>query len=284
MVKALLGKRRADLHKGNCGKVLAIAGSLGMTGAAFLCAEAALRSGAGLVTLAAPKSQQQILAVKLTEAMTQPLPDADGHLAADAVKKMLALSENADVVLIGSGLGRAEETMQAVRQFLLATDKKVVIDADAIFAIKDNAAILRKMKKMPVLTPHIGEMSFLTKERREFIAANMQDAATKTARELNAIIALKSARTVVAYPDGAVYINNKGNAGMATGGSGDVLAGTVAGFLAQYPSEEKIAAAAVYVHAVAGDFAAEGGMEGLIAGDILRALPKARAHIEADDL
>lgn len=278
MVKSIVGRRSGAVHKGSCGRVAVIAGSAGMTGAAALAALAALRIGAGLVTLAVPQSLQSIMAVKLTEVMTLPLPENAGAIQEASVSAMLALSENADVVLIGPGLGRNDSVQAAVREFLQKVQKTVVIDADAIYALNGRTDILRTLAKMPIITPHIGEMAALLGRAASEISSHMIETARQTAESRQAVVVLKSARTVVAYPDGAVYINTKGNAGMATGGSGDVLAGTIAGLLAE-KQDSQAAVAGVSIHAVAGDIAAANGMEGLIAGDILAALPKARAHI-----
>jgi len=277
MVRHILGVRKPYVHKGNCGRVVVVAGSKGMTGAAALAAEAALRSGAGLATLFAPASLQPVLAAKLTEVMTSPLPEEDGALAEAAGDVLPDAVHNADVVLLGPGLGRSDGTQAAIRKFLAALRKPTVIDADALFALRGQDELLRRMDQMPILTPHVGEMAALTGKSASSIAADMVGAAKEAARRWNAVVVLKSARTVVAYPSADVYINSKGNAGMATGGSGDVLAGAIAGLLAQKMGP-MAAVAGVFLHAAAGDLAAENGMEGLLAGDILAALPKARSQ------
>ena len=283
MVKRLLTKRLADAHKGSCGRVLVIAGSRGMTGAACLVSRAAMRSGAGVVTLAIAESLYEIVDTKLTEVMTYPLPEIEkGVLGESALPILIELARNYDVVEIGSGLGRHPETLKFIQAFVQQVDKQLIIDADAIHACAPVSHILASAKIMPILTPHLGEMSALTKYSVQQIKDNFISIARDFALRLNAIIILKNARTVVAYPDGNVYINTKGNAGMATAGSGDVLAGVVSGIFAQGVLSYSAAVAGVYLHALAGDLAAESGMVGLMANDIVEKLPVARLNMDSN--
>lgn len=280
MVKQLLIERQPDVHKGSCGKVLIVAGSNGMTGAAVLAAQAALRSGAGSVTLAIAESLQDIVAAKLTEVMTQPLPEIHkGVIGMSALPVLLELAEAHHVVEIGSGLGRDPETQKLVCGFIAQTDKQLIVDADAIYALQENRAQLRNAKVMPVLTPHLGEMARLLGQTVQEVQENLVETARSSAQALHAVIVLKSARTIVAYPEGDVYINVRGNAGMATAGSGDVLAGVISGLFAQGLLSYSAATVGVYLHALAGDLAAERGMIGLTAGDIAKMLPVARRQI-----
>jgi NAD(P)H-hydrate epimerase len=280
MVKSLLIKRSADAHKGNCGKVLIVAGSNGLTGAAVLAASAALRSGAGIVTLAVAQSLQDIVEIKLTEVMTYPLAEEKaGVLGKATLPELLNLAQKYDVVAIGPGIGRDGDTFELVCEFIKQVDKQVIIDADAIQAFCGKGKELSASKMIPVLTPHLGEFSNLLGISIEDIKSDVVGIARKAAEEFNSIIVLKSARTVVAYPDGNVYINIRGNAGMATAGSGDVLTGVISGLFAQGLLSYNAAVAGVFLHSFAGDLAAQSGMVGLIASDIMQALPAARFAI-----
>lgn len=281
IVKRLLIKRMPDVHKGSCGKVLVIAGSTGLTGAAVLASNAAIRAGAGIVTLAIAQSLHDIVETKLTEVMTYPLPELKkGVLGESALPELLRLAPNYDVIEIGSGLGRDPETLQMVREFIRQADKQIIIDADAIHAYQGMGEKLREAKIMPILTPHLGEMANLLNLSISEIKDDLIGTARAAAEKFNAIIVLKSARTVVAYPDGNVYINIRGNAGMATAGTGDVLAGVISGLFAQGLLSYSAAITGVYLHAFAGDLVAGSGMVGLISSDIVNVLPAARLGIE----
>ncbi|MDF2563985.1 MAG: ADP/ATP-dependent (S)-NAD(P)H-hydrate dehydratase [Massilibacillus sp.] len=280
MVKSLIVKRPADVHKGNCGRVLIVAGSNGLTGAAVLAASAALRSGAGIVTLAVAQSLQEVVETKLTEVMTYPLAEKKaGVIGVTALPELLNLAQKYDVVAIGPGIGRDADTFELVCEFIKQIDKQVIIDADAIQAFCGKGKELSASKMIPVLTPHLGEFSNLVGVSIEDVKSDIIGIARKAAEEFNSIIVLKSARTVVAYPDGNVYINIRGNAGMATAGSGDVLTGIISGLFAQGLLSYSAAVAGVFLHSFAGDLAAQSGMVGLIASDIMQALPAARFAI-----
>ncbi|WP_110955939.1 NAD(P)H-hydrate dehydratase [Anaerosinus massiliensis] len=282
MVKSLLVKRHDDCHKGTCGKVLLVAGSVGMTGAAVLAANAALRSGAGLVTLAIAKSLQPIVAAKLTEVMTYPLSEERaGVIGAEAVQELIALAQGYDVIAIGPGLGRDPATLDMVYQLVTKIDKQVILDADAIHAFAGTAKDLTKAKMTPILTPHLGEFSNLIGISIDDIKSDLIDIVRQAAEDFKSILVVKSARTVVAYPDGNVYINIRGNAGMATAGSGDVLTGVISGLFVQGLLSYSAAVAGVFLHSFAGDLAARSGMVGLVANDIVQALPAARCGIDA---
>lgn len=275
-ILAMLPVRASDAHKGSCGRVGVIAGSPGMTGAAVLAATGALRSGAGLVTLGVAASLQPIVAVKLTEVMSCSWPEsADGALGHQSVPYMEELAAKSDAILIGPGLGRSEETQTAVRQFIQAACRPLIIDADALVALAADINILRQTEALAVLTPHPGEMAMLTGLTVEEIGQDRLYVARQAAIDWASIVVLKGAGTVVAFPDGEVYLNSTGNPGMATGGSGDVLAGIIAGFIAQGMSSHDAAVAGVYVHGLAGDLAASGGMIGMTAGDLAAAVPAA---------
>lgn len=280
-IRGLMVKRPADAHKGSCGRVLAIAGSRGLTGAACMVAEAAMRAGAGVVTLAIAESLHEIAENKLTEVMTYPLPEIEkGVIGESALPVLLELAQKYDVVEIGSGIGRNPETLKLIRSFIEKTDRQLVIDADAIHACAGMTDTLKNAKITPILTPHPGEMAALANRPVDQIQDGFVVVAREFAQKLNVIIVLKNARTVVAYPDGTVYINMKGNAGMATAGCGDVLAGVISGLFAQGLLSYSAAVAGVYLHSLAGDWTAKVGMVGLMASDIIKALPAARLQIE----
>ena len=281
LAKALLPQRPRAAHKGSCGRILVIAGSRGMTGAAAMCSLAALRAGCGIVTLAVPESLQPLLAVKLTEVMTKAIPEEEaGILGGKKAAEMLtALSEDYDAVLIGPGLGRAVATGELVRTLIKAVDKPLLLDADAIYALCEEPELLREAKQVPVLTPHLGEMAGLLGLSVADLREDLVGVARDAAAEYKAIFVLKSECTLVAYPDGHVYFTTKGNAGMATAGAGDVLAGTIAGLMKQMPAA-KAPLLGVYLHGLAGDLADEEKAEGLIAGDILAQLPAARRSLQ----
>ena len=282
IVKNRLPERNGDVHKGVCGKVLVIAGSKGMTGAATLASLAALRAGAGLVTLAVGESLHDCMESKLTEVITKSLPEKNGEvIVEEALPILLELAEKNDVVVIGPGLGRQTATIEMIQKFIEQVKRQVIIDADGLYALGQAVELTKKMNKMPILTPHLGEMACLLHQDVEEIKADLVSVARESAKQLESIIVLKSAKTVVAYPDGNVYINTRGNAGMATAGSGDVLAGVIGALAAQQHSLAiDSAICGVYLHSMAGDIAANAGMVGLIASDIVQAIPAARFGIQ----
>jgi ADP-dependent NAD(P)H-hydrate dehydratase / NAD(P)H-hydrate epimerase len=275
-VRKVLPLRQPWAHKGSCGKVLVVAGSQGFTGAAALASSAAVRSGAGLVTLGVAASLQPVLAGKLTEVMTRSLPEsAWGSLGLDAVPYIEKLAAESDVLAVGPGLGREAETAEAVRETVKTARCPLVLDADALNALAGYTDILLEPEALAVLTPHPGELSRLTGLPVEAVNADRLAAARQAATEWGSIVVLKGPGTVVAFPDGEVFINSTGNAGMATGGTGDVLTGVIAAFIAQGLSSHDAAVAGVYIHGLAGDIAARSGMIGMTAGDLLQAIPAA---------
>lgn len=280
VVRAMLPRRPRDAHKGSCGRVGVIAGSVGMTGAAVLSATGALRAGAGLVTLGIAASLNPVMEVKLTEVMTCPFPEsANGTFGLRALPFMDELALKNDVTLIGPGLGRSEETQTAIRKFVKEAQRPLVIDADALAALAVEIDILQQTEALAVLTPHLGEMAMMTGLTIEEISQDRLYIARQAAMEWASIIVLKGAGTVIAFPDGETYINSTGNPGMATGGTGDVLAGIIAGFIAQGLSSHSAAVAGVYIHGLAGDLVAEMGMLGMSAGDLAAMIPAAIQRI-----
>lgn len=280
MAGALLPERPADAHKGNCGHVLAVAGSRGMSGAAFLASQGALRTGAGLVTVAVPESIIGILETKTTEAMTLELPETlAGGLGAEAVRMIRDFSTRASVLLVGPGLGRQEETMESVREMIETVERPFVLDADALHALGGHLEVMAACQALPVLTPHPGEMARLTGLGVGEIQADRMGIARRFAIEWGAVIVLKGAHTVVAFPDGAVFLNPTGNCGMAAGGMGDVLAGVIAALIAQGLSSQDAAVLGVYLHGLAGDLAAAGRSLGLTAMELAEKLPEAASMV-----
>ncbi|MBI4835423.1 MAG: NAD(P)H-hydrate dehydratase [Planctomycetes bacterium] len=275
-----LPKRPRNSHKGDYGRVLIIAGSRGMAGAARLAAEAALRSGSGLVTVATPKSQQPILAKKITCQMTYALPETkDGTIAFSARNPLLNLAKKQGVIAIGPGLSQNPQTIKLV--LLLVPDLKVptVIDADGLNALSKNVNTLKKAKAPLILTPHPGEMAKLIGSKVQWSKSSRDKIAVDFAKRYKVIVVLKGHQTVVT--DGEkVYINKTGNPGMATAGSGDVLTGVIAGLLGQDLRPFEAAQLGVYIHGLAGDLAAKKiGELSLIATDILEFLPSAFRRI-----
>jgi len=273
--------RKLTAHKGNFGHVLIVAGSVGKTGAAALAAQAALRAGAGLVTVATPKSALPIIAGLAMEFMTEPLPETDiGTVSLRALDCgwMDKLAEGKSVLAIGPGLGTVAETAEFVRTVVSRYHVPMVLDADGLNAFAGRMDQFPGGGTVRVLTPHPGEMSRLTTQTIAEILARRIEAARELATKYQLTVVLKGSRTLTASPDGRVAVNPTGNPGMAKGGSGDVLTGLVAGLLAQYPTLPvgQVVAAAVYLHGLAGDLAAhELGQVSMMAGDLLRALAQA---------
>ncbi|MDK2854889.1 MAG: ADP-dependent NAD(P)H-hydrate dehydratase / NAD(P)H-hydrate epimerase [Bacillota bacterium] len=269
-------------HKGERGRVFVVGGSPGLTGAACLAGEAALRAGAGLVTVGVPEGVHDIFEVKLTEVMTTPLPEAeDGTLAASAAATILERAAQADALAVGPGLGRGEELPSLLAELVRESQVPLVIDADGLNALAGQLGVLGEAAAPLILTPHPGELARLTRSTPAEAQAHRLPLARDLAREWKAVVVLKGARTVIAAPDGTCYINPTGNPGLATGGTGDVLTGVIAALLAQGLEPVQAAAAGVFLHGLAGDLAAErvGGERGLVAGDVLSALPSALAAV-----
>ena len=278
IVQKLLPIRAADAHKGDAGRVVVCAGSPDFTGAAAMCANAAVKAGAGLVSLLTPLSSRDVLALKLTEVMVHGLLErSPGVLGSAAASDVLTRANKADVLAIGPGLGLSDSTQEAVRDILSKCEVPVVIDADAITALKDNTDVLTQMTAPKVLTPHAGEMSRLTGLSVEEINRNRINVAHKYAQEWQAVVVLKGAPTVVACPNGTLYINSTATSALATGGSGDVLTGIIAGLAAQGISLAEAAVCGVYLHGAAGSMACED--VGLAADEISYYLSDARDDV-----
>jgi NAD(P)H-hydrate epimerase len=282
LVREWWPRRTGTEHKGNFGRVLVIAGSRGMSGAAVMAAQAAARSGAGLVTLGVPAGIHDIAETKLTEVMTFPLPQNErGTLSIAALEEIIDRAANCDVLALGPGLGTGDEIAELVKEILLKLKIPCVLDADGLNVLAGKTELFKAVQPDLVLTPHPGEMSRLTGRTTEQIQNDRLGIAAAKAAQWGSVMVLKGAGTVVAGPDGTLFINNTGNPGMAAGGSGDVLTGIIAGLLAQGMPALQAAAAWVYLHGLAGDAAAlDKGMAGLLAGDILEQLPAVLKTIE----
>jgi NAD(P)H-hydrate epimerase len=281
----LLPQRFADSHKGTYGMLLCISGSVGMTGAATLTALSALRSGCGLVTLGIPESLNDIVEEKVTEVITKPLPETDERtFALEALEDILSLLKNADVLAIGPGLSTHQETRALLRRVIERVTIPTVIDADGLNNLSFDSTPLKNPKGNFILTPHPGELSRLIDLPVEDIKKNRIEVARTSSRDFRAVLVLKDSPTLIADPSGEVFINPTGNSGLATGGSGDVLTGMIAGFLAQGSTSLNAARLGAYLHGLAGDIAMEEKTEyGLIASDILETIPKAIKAITNDE-
>ena len=287
---ALLAPRALEGNKGSYGHVLVIGGSLGKAGAAAMAGFAALRAGAGLSTIATPKSVLATVAAFHPEVMTVPLAETQdgtislGTLGAGAGFDALAERKT---LAVGPGISRNSETAEFVRVIVQRHDNAMVVDADGLNAFEGMAQMLNGRGRNFVITPHPGEMARLTGLSIAEIQANRLEVARNFARTQELIVVLKGHRTLIAAPDGTVWVNATGNPGMATGGTGDILTGMVAGMIAQHPQRALEAAAlAVYLHGLAGDLAEESlGESSLVATDLVRFLPAAfaRARIQEDE-
>jgi NAD(P)H-hydrate epimerase len=276
-VRLLLPRRPADGHKGTFGHVFVVSGSVGFTGASALASLAALRTGAGVVTLGLPASLNDALEAKLTEVMTLPLPETrDRTLAGEALLPIQRFCQKASVLAVGPGLSTNARTQQLVRDILAWTRIPTVVDADGLNALSGHEQILRTVEAPVVMSPHPGELSRLIGVPAGEIDANRVETARMAASRLGVPLALKGAPTVVAHPSGEAWVNPTGNSGLATAGSGDVLTGVIAGLMAQGLSPFDAATAGVYLHGMAGDLAAQKRTEyGVIAGDLLEGIPRA---------
>jgi NAD(P)H-hydrate epimerase len=284
-VRAALPPRPADAHKGTYGHLLVVAGSVGRTGAAVLACLGALRAGTGLVTCATPASQQPVVATQLPEPMTEPLPETAARtISAKAVERIVEILSRMDAVALGPGVGLDPETQGAVQVLVRDVERPMVVDADALTALAARRGLCREAAAPRLLTPHPGEAARLLGCSIADVQADRIASARRLAAESGAVVALKGARTVVADPDGRVTLNPTGNPGMATGGTGDVLTGVTGGLLAQGVAPAVALSAAVYLHGLAGDLAAEArGAAGLVAGDLADAIPSAIRRVLGAD-
>lgn len=275
-VRGILPRRDPAGHKGNFGKVLCVCGSVGYTGAPIFASRAAVRTGAGLVFLAVPKSVWPVAAVKSDEAMPFPLPEtADGKLSLLAEESIRQRASDCDAVLIGCGLGRDWQT-DALVQNLLSIEKPLVLDADGLNALGQSVELLQKRTAPTVLTPHEGEFLRLGGD----LSRGREAAAAAFSRNYGVYLVLKGHHTLVAAPDGCMAVNGTGNSGMAKGGSGDVLAGMLLSLLGQGCEAYDACCAAVWLHGRAGDLAAaDKGERGMTPTDLLEQIPYAMKNL-----
>jgi ADP-dependent NAD(P)H-hydrate dehydratase / NAD(P)H-hydrate epimerase len=281
-IRPLLGPRASDAHKGDFGRLLIVAGSQGKTGAAILAAQGALRSGAGLVTVAAPRSCVPVIAAYAPEYMTEALDETEqGTVHFSAAERVLLL--DADVLALGPGLGRGAAVTTFVRELVERSETPLVLDADALNAFAgDSAALVGRDGRALVITPHPGEMARLVGCTIEDVQADRIDIARDFASAHRLHVVLKGYRTLIATPDGKVFINPTGTAGMATGGTGDVLTGMLAAALAQLLDPEAACRLAVYLHGAAGELAeADEGEVSMTAGDLVNHIGDAILELTA---
>jgi NAD(P)H-hydrate epimerase len=244
---------------------------------------AAMRTGAGLVTAAVPESLNDILEIKMTEPMTRPVSETrERTLSLEARDDVLGLVESCDVLALGPGLSRNSESAALAREIVTSTTKPTVLDADGLNAFVGHTDLLAKCGTRLVITPHVVEMSRLCGEDPGAVAQDRVGAAKRLSAKLGVVVLLKGAPTVVAQPEGVTYVNPTGNAGLASGGSGDVLTGVVAGLLGQGLSAVRAAAIGAYLHGLSADVAKEKfGEEGMIAGDLVECIPEAILRLRA---
>jgi ADP-dependent NAD(P)H-hydrate dehydratase / NAD(P)H-hydrate epimerase len=275
---AHLPVRPGDAHKGRVGRLFILGGSPGLTGAPSLTALAALRAGAGLVTIGLPAGLNLALEAKLTEVMTLPLAQTPaGSLAPEAEPEVLARRAVTDVWVVGPGLGREPGALTLARSILRHAPGRLVVDADGLYALSGDVEWWRPADSPPaILTPHPGEMARLQEKEPPAPGAAAWESAAAYARAHRCVLVLKGAPTIVAAPDGRIWINPTGNSGMATGGTGDALTGVIAALLGQGLGPVDAARLGVYLHGYAGDLAGEAcGPVGLLPTDLIAALPRA---------
>ncbi|HXM63864.1 MAG TPA: NAD(P)H-hydrate dehydratase [Terriglobales bacterium] len=277
-IAPLVGPRPLAANKGNFGHVLVIGGALGKAGSVAMAGMAALRTGAGLSTVATPKSVLATVAGFHPEIMTEPLDETDvGTISIRASGPLDALITGMTVLAVGPGISRVPETSEFVRTLVIKCKTPLVLDADGLNAFEGRASELNGKGRTLVITPHPGEMARLTASTIAAVQRDRINVARTFAREHELIVVLKGHRTLIARPDGTVWVNTTGNPGMATGGTGDILTGMVSGLIAQNPERiVEAVIAAVHLHGLAGDVACESmGEYSLVATDLVKAFPEA---------
>ncbi|MDY6793266.1 MAG: NAD(P)H-hydrate dehydratase [Thermodesulfobacteriota bacterium] len=274
-IRNALKPRAPDYHKGTAGHALVISGSVGKTGAAAMTAMSAMRAGAGLVTLALPQSLNPVLETQVVEAMTCPLPHTqNGRIGESSFNTIMDLLSGKKCLAIGPGLGDAAETKKLVHRIIQESPVTMVIDADGLNHIAGSTEILKKTTAPVILTPHPGEMARLIDSTADLVQKDRITCARRFAEKYNAHVVLKGAKTIIAHPEGHVFINPTGNPGMASGGMGDVLTGIITGLVAQGYSAESATHTGVYLHGAAADTLAEKvGPFGYLATEVMNAIP-----------
>jgi ADP-dependent NAD(P)H-hydrate dehydratase / NAD(P)H-hydrate epimerase len=281
-VAAWLPSRHAETHKRASGVLVVVAASRGMTGAARLIALAAGRMGAGLVTVAAPEGAMPQIQAGLTEPTFLPLPEtAEGTVASEAVAPLLERLEAADALAIGPGLTTNGSTVAFVRETVRRSPVPLVLDADGLNAFSGDAAAFQDREADAVLTPHVGEFARITGVKPRDLDADRPSHVRALAEQTGAVTLLKGSRTMIAQPGGRLFVNVTGSPILATAGTGDVLTGMIGGLLARGVTPLESAAAAAYLHGLAGRFAGRDLGEGALAGDVLERVPEAVVHVEA---
>ena len=275
LIRSHLIPRPADAHKGSTGHLLVIAGSIGKTGAAAMTSMSALRTGAGLVTLGVAESLNAALEGRMLEAMTAPLPESgSGVLGESAFNAIQQELPGKRCLALGPGLGQAAETKKLICKIIRQSEIPVVVDADGLNNLAGELKHFKKASAPIILTPHPGEMARLLDTRVSKVQQNRIKCAREFSVQYNVHVVLKGARTIIAHPDGRVFINPTGNAGMASGGMGDVLTGVIAGLIVQGLTPEAACHAGVYLHGAAADSLVEDmGPYGFLAGDVMKTIP-----------
>jgi ADP-dependent NAD(P)H-hydrate dehydratase / NAD(P)H-hydrate epimerase len=276
-----LPPRPQDGHKGTFGQALFVAGAASYYGAPYFAAMAFMKAGGGYSRLATPRSVAPVLAAKGSELVYLPQDETEeGSIALANAERLFAVARKMDFVVIGPGLSLAEETQELVRQLCAGVEGTLLLDGDGLTAVQADLDVVRQRNSPTVLTPHLGEMSRLIDVKVSDIKADQVEVLRRAATELNSIIVLKGAHTMIGYPDGRIYVNLSSNSGMASAGSGDVLTGTIAAMVGLGLPVETAVRQGVYLHGVAGDLAADRiGQDGITAEDILEGLPEAlRQH------
>lgn len=269
--------RPDDSNKGTLGSLLCICGSYGMAGAAIMAGKAALRCGIGLLKIAVPKSIYPVCATNILESVYYPLEEtSNGVISSKNTDFLLEMCEKSSAVLIGCGLSVCDDTKNLVQSVITNCEKPLVIDADALNCICNKPEILKNLKAPAIITPHPGEMARLLHSTPKTVNSNRENTAIDFAKKFGVVTVLKGAGTIIASPEGEVYINHTGNSGMATGGSGDVLSGIIGSLLAQGASPINAAAAGVFLHGTIGDIAAEKlGKISMLPTDMIDMIPTA---------
>lgn len=269
--------RPDDSNKGTLGSLLCICGSYGMAGAAIMAGKAALRCGIGLLKIAVPKSIYPVCATNILESVYYPLEEtSNGVISSKNTDFLLEMCEKSSAVVIGCGLSVCDDTKNLVQSVITNCEKPLVIDADALNCICNKPEILKNLKAPAIITPHPGEMARLLHSTPKTVNSNRENTAIDFAKKFGVVTVLKGAGTIIAAPDGEVYINHTGNSGMATGGSGDVLSGIIGSLLAQGAAPINAAAAGVFLHGTIGDLAAEKlGKISMLPTDMIDMIPTA---------
>lgn len=275
--------RKKDSHKGTYGHLLILSGSLGKTGAAVMAAKAALKMGAGLVTVGTPESCLPIVARSMVELMTEPLPETlEKTLSSEALEKIMLLLKGKDALLIGPGISAHPSTSELVLSLIPKLNVPAVLDADALNILASNPELIKSLPQPAVLTPHPGEFARLLHLSTRDVVENKLELAPQFAEKYGIYLVLKGYRTLIANPEGKVFINPTGNPGMATAGTGDVLSGMIASMIIQENSLLEAILAAVYVHGLSGDIGVEKlGERALTAGNIITYLPSALKRLSS---